>query len=90
MPNLLAGLFLSFMGVAATCSFFHHLRSVIPFAAKQKANTPTNIKTTNAIHIANHEVPPTTGNSRTIVNSAEMVAIKPMTAVKSIDFCNTW
>jgi hypothetical protein len=90
MSNLLAGRFLFFMGVAATCSFFHHRRSVIPFAAKQKANTPTNIKTTNAIHIANQEVRQKTGNSRTIVNSAEMVAIKPMTAVKIIDFCNTW
>jgi hypothetical protein len=73
-----------------TCSFFHHRCSVIPFAAKQKANTPTNIKTTNAIHIANHEVRQKTGNSGTIVNSAEMVAIKPTTAVKCMDFCNTW
>ena len=77
-------------GFAATCSFFHHRCSSIPFAAKQKANTPTNIKTTNAMHIANHEVRQKTGNSRTIVNSAEMVPIKPTTAVKSIDLCNTW
>jgi hypothetical protein len=90
MSNLLAGRFLFFMGIAATCSFFHHRRSVIPLAARQKANTPTKIKTTNAIHIANHEVRQKTGNSRTTVNSAEMVANNPITAVKSIDFCNTW
>ena len=69
---------------------FRHRRSVIPFAAKQKANTPTNIKTTNAIHISNHGLRQKTGNSTTIVNSAEMVANKPMIAVKTIDFCNTW
>ena len=69
---------------------FRHRRPVIPFAAKQKANTPTNIKTTNAIHISNHELRQKTGNSSTIVNSAEMVANKPMIAVKTIDFCNTW
>jgi hypothetical protein len=67
------------MGVATICSFFHHRRSVIPFAAKQTANTPAHIKTTNATYIANHEVRQKTGNSRTMVNSAEMVAIKPMT-----------
>src|ERR1700738_3969603 len=90
MPNLLAGLFLSFMGVAAACSFFHHRCSVIPLEAEQKANTPTNIKTTNAIHIANHEVRHKTGNSRTVVNIAAMIAIMHITAVKGIPFCNTW
>jgi hypothetical protein len=67
-----------------------HRCSFIPLAAKQKVDTPTNTKTTNAKHNANHELRQKTGNSTTIVNSAEMVAIKPTTAVKSIDFCNTW
>jgi hypothetical protein len=62
----------------------------IPFAAKQKVDAPTDTKTTNAKHNANHELRQKTGNSTTIVNSAETVAIKPTTAVKSIDFCNTW
>lgn len=57
--------------------------------AKQKVDTAANIKTTNAIHNANHELRQKAGNSTTIVNSAAMVAIKPTTAVKSIGFCNT-
>jgi hypothetical protein len=78
------------MGIATARSFFHHRRLVIPFAAKQTENSPANIKAKNGTYIANHEVRQKTENSRTIVNSAEMVAIKPMTAAKSIDFCNTW
>ena len=66
-----------------------HRCLVILFEAKQKTNTPTNVTTANAIHIANHEVRHKTGNSRTIVKIAETIATKPMTAVKDIIFCNT-
>jgi hypothetical protein len=64
ISDILAGHFISFMGVAATRSFSITAVRLFRFAARKIAN----IKTTNATYIANHEVRRKTGNSRTILN----------------------